>query len=52
MAAQALAAGFLISQAGYTDQNAAADNYRWVWEIPSNDLKANKNLVRNWPTEK
>ena len=52
MAPQALAAGFLIGQAGYTDQNAAADNFRWVWEIPSNDLKANKNLVRNWPTEK
>ena len=24
------------------------DNYRWVWEIPSNDLETNKNLVPNW----
>ena len=48
-APQPLAAGFLITLAGYTDQNAAADSFRWVWEIPSNDLKANPNLVRNWP---
>ena len=35
-----------------TELNVAADDaryYKMVWEIPSNDLQTNKNLVGNWP---
>ena len=28
--------------------NIKADNMRWVWEIPQNDLTTNTNLVPNW----
>lgn len=51
MQPQALAAGFLISTDGFTNLNMPANDYHWVWEIPSNDLTVNKNLERNWPTE-
>ena len=35
-----------------TELNVAAEDARYfkmVWEIPSNDLQTNKNLVGNWP---
>jgi hypothetical protein len=35
-----------------TELNVAANDaryYKMVWEIPSNDLQTNKNLVGNWP---
>lgn len=32
----------------YIGLSITPDNYRWVWEIPSNDLETNKNLVPNW----
>lgn len=49
--AQTLTAGFLDETTGYKDLSIDADNYRWVWEIPTNDLQANTNLERNWTTE-
>lgn len=51
MAAQSLPAGFLRTENGVIGQTISADNYRFVWELPSQDLQANKNLERNWPTD-
>jgi len=51
MTPQSLANGVLYTQSGVTTLNIAADNMRWTWEIPQNDLETNDNLVRNWPTE-
>lgn len=34
--------------AGYGDLSVDASNKRFIWEFPSNDLQANKNLVGNW----
>lgn len=34
--------------AQYTSFSTGADNIRFVWEIPNNDLNANPNLVPNW----
>lgn len=52
MAPQPVTAGFLTDQSGYLDLTVKADNKRFVWEIPANDLQANKNLIRNWAEEK
>ena len=52
MAPQPLTAGFFNDQEGFNDLEIKADNKKFVWEIPANDLQANKNLVRNWPVEK
>lgn len=37
---------------GYTNLQISADNYRFVWEIPSNDRLVNKDLVPNWDSNK
>ena len=52
MEPQPLAAGFLITNDGFTNLSKPADDFHWVWEIPSQDLQANPNLERNWPSEK
>ena len=49
MEAQNLAAGFLSTYLDCQNLTVDADNYRFLWEIPANDLQANKNLQRNWP---
>ena len=49
--AQSFPAGFLRTSNGVQGLTVDADNYRFIWEIPSNDLQANKNLQRNWPNE-
>ena len=49
--AQSFPAGFLRTSNNVQGLTVDADNYRFVWEIPSNDLQANKNLQRNWPNE-
>lgn len=36
----------------YINLSIAADNYRWVWEIPSNDRLVNKGIVPNWDSNK
>ena len=33
---------------GYVDLQIPADHYKFVWEIPEQDLKANPNLIPNW----
>lgn len=48
MPAQPLMAGFFITADGFTNLTVNADNEKFVWEIPFNDLQANKNLERNW----
>ncbi len=50
MKEQTLPAGFLRTEGNVLGQTIAADNYRFVWEFPANDLQANKNLERNWPS--
>lgn len=50
MAPQSFAAGFLSTYQDCQNLKVSADNYRFVWEIPSQDLQANKNLQRNWPS--
>ncbi len=40
----------LVNQQGYRNLKIEADNMKFVWEIPANDLQANTNLVSNWPT--
>lgn len=50
MEAQSLTAGYISTQEGSNGLTVEADNYRFVWEIPTNDLQANKNLTRNWAT--
>lgn len=49
MPAQQLEDGFLNTQPGFQNLTVTADNFRFIWEIPSQDLQANKNLERNWP---
>lgn len=51
MTPQTLEDGFLNKQNGYQNLTVAADNYKFVWEIPTQDLQANGNLQRNWPTD-
>lgn len=51
MQPQGLMAGFFINQDGYLNLQVDADNERFVWELPANDLQANKNLQRNWSTK-
>ncbi len=48
MAPQPLPGEMFISTSGYLDLTVGADNEKFVWEIPAQDLQANKNLVRNW----
>lgn len=48
MAPQDFASEMYITTAGYIDLEVQAANQKFVWEIPSQDLQANKNLVRNW----
>lgn len=38
----------LINNPGYQNLDIAADNIRFVWEIPVQDLQTNPNLVPNW----
>ena len=38
----------LITTPGFTDLEVSADDPKWVWEIPSQDLQANPNLTPNW----
>lgn len=38
----------IMSGANYDQKTVTAEDQRFVWEIPSNDLKANSNLVPNW----
>ncbi len=47
---QKFTTNMLIRQAGYDELTIKADNMKFVWEIPSNDLQANTNLERNWIT--
>lgn len=49
MKAQQLEDGFLNKQPGFQNLTVDADNFRFVWEIPAQDLQANKNLETNWP---
>ena len=49
MPAQQLEDGFLNKQPGSQNLTVDADNFRFVWEIPAQDLQANKNLETNWP---
>ena len=37
-----------VPNAGYQDLEIAADDKRFVWEIPDNDRQANPNLQPNW----
>ena len=48
MEPQPRAAGFLITNDGFTNLSKPADDFHWVWEIPSQDLQANPNLTPNW----
>lgn len=45
---QTFTQNILINQTGFQDLTVSADNQKFVWEIPANDLQANKNLQRNW----
>ncbi len=47
---QAFGINMLISQPDYQNLEIKSDNFKFVWEIPSNDLQANTNLEHNWPT--
>lgn len=38
----------LMSGEGFTTLSKEADDIRFVWEIPNNDLNANSNLIPNW----
>ena len=46
--AQTFSANMLSNQTDMQDLTISADNQKFVWEIPSNDLQANPNLIRNW----
>lgn len=48
MAPQPLPGEMFISTDGYLNLTVPADNQKFIWEIPAQDLQANKNLVRNW----
>ncbi len=48
MTPQAFSEKMLITTAGYIDLSISADNMKFVWEIPSQDLQSNTNLERNW----
>lgn len=45
---QPFGSALLINSDGYTNLEVSADNKRFVWEIPLQDLQANKNLKPNW----
>lgn len=51
MTPQTLTEGIVYLNDGVTTLKVGADNKRWTWEIPTNDLVTNKNLERNWPVE-
>lgn len=51
MPAQNLVEGILYTSNGGVGLRVEPTNKRWVWEIPSNDLSTNKNLIPNWRTE-
>lgn len=38
----------LMAGEGFTSLSKDADDMRFVWEIPNNDLNANSNLIPNW----
>ncbi len=38
----------IMSGANYNEKTVSADDQRFVWEFPANDLKANSNLIPNW----
>lgn len=48
MTPQAFNSALLINSKGYTDLEVKADNKRFVWEIPQQELQANKNMKSNW----
>ena len=45
---QSFPAGYLSNYLNVQSLHVDADNMRFVWEIPANDLQTNKNLQRNW----
>lgn len=51
MAPQDMDEGSFSSAAPTTGFTITADNPRWIWEIPSQELQANPNLDRNWTRE-
>lgn len=38
----------ILNVEGVKDFSISADNQRWNWEIPSQELQANPNIERNW----
>ena len=38
----------LLEGNGYQNLEITPDNFRFVWEIPMQDLQSNPNLKRNW----
>lgn len=38
----------LLEGNGYQNLEITPDNFRFVWEIPMQDLQSNPNLIRNW----
>lgn len=49
MTPQAFTKNILITATGYTNLTVSADDRRFTWEIPQQDLQANPNLEPNWP---
>lgn len=45
---QEIGAGMFSNTCPLTGFTISADNQRWIWEIPSQELQANPNIVRNW----
>ena len=41
-------ANIVMAGANYDQKTVEANDQRFVWEIPANDLKANSNLIPNW----
>lgn len=46
--AQSFSTAILSTEMNTQNLTISADNQKFVWEIPSNDLQANTNLQRNW----
>lgn len=45
---QEIGTGMFSNTCPLTGFTISADNQRWIWEIPSQELQANPNIVRNW----
>lgn len=48
LAAQKFSDPILMTGANYQTLEVSADNMRFVWEIPQQDLQSNPNIERNW----